>query len=323
VIVRRARVRLTLLFIATFAIVLAIFSAVFYGAFAFVLEPDFDVAPELSAPQAAQAAYGAAVERVGLSLLVADVVAVAVVSVIAWMFARRTLEPVRDAHLRQQRFVADASHETRNPLTAIKTMTSAALERDRSANDLRAALVSVDESVDRLIRITGDLLLLARANDPLTPSPREAADLSVIVSETIEGMGVVPGASRIRSALAPDLPVHVDPTEIERITRNLVENALRHAGPAAMVNVRTSPADGEVVLEVSDDGIGIPAGDLDRIFEPFYRPGEQSRNRDGVGLGLAIARDLARRNGGELTVTSTPGRGSTFRLVLQRHGRPG
>ncbi len=319
-IVRRARIRLTLFFIATFAIVLGIFSAVFYGAFAFVLQPDFDVAPELSGTQAAQAAYAAAVERVGLSLLVADVVAVAVVALIAWALARRTLEPVRDAHLRQQRFVADASHETRNPLTAIKTMTGTALERDRSAKELREALVSVDESVDRLIRITGDLLLLARSNDPLTPTVRDPADLSVVVSETIEGMRATPGVVRVRTTLEPDLPVEVDPTEIERITRNLIENALRHAGPTASVTVRTVPSDGSVALEVADDGAGIAPADLPRIFEPFYRPGERTRSRDGVGLGLAIARDLARRNRGDLTVASTPGAGTTFRLVLPRRG---
>jgi signal transduction histidine kinase len=318
VIVRRARIRLTLLFIATFAVVLGIFSAVFYGAFAVVLQPDFDVAPELSAPQAAQAAYAAAVERVGLSLLVADVVAVAMVSVIAWLLARRTLEPVRDAHLRQQRFVADASHETRNPLTAIKTMTSVALERDRSAKELRSALTSVDESVDRLIRITGDLLLLARTDDPLTVPIRDAADLSVIVSETIDGLRHTPGASRVHAALEPDLPVEVDASQIERVARNLIENGLRHAGPAATVTVRTSPADGVVVLEVADDGPGIAAVDLSRIFEPFYRPGDQGRSRDGVGLGLAIARDLSHRNGGDLTVASVVGRGTTFRLVLPR-----
>ena len=317
-IVRRARSRLTLLFIVTFAVVLAIFSAVFYGAFAFVLEPDFDVAPELSGPQAAQAAYAAAVERVGLSLLVADVVAVVIVAAIAWMLARRTLEPVRDAHVRQQRFVADAAHETRNPLTAIKTTTSLALERDGSTTELRSALLTVDESVDRLIRITGDLLLLARTNDPLTPSVRDAADLSVIVSETIEALRATPGAARIRAELEPDLPVEVDASEIERIARNLIENALRHGGPTASVTVRTFAADGAVALEIEDDGAGIAAEDLPRIFDPFYRPGERSRSRDGVGLGLAIARDLAHRNGGELTVVSATGRGATFRLVLPR-----
>ena len=126
-IVRRARIRLTLLFIAMFAIALAVFSLVFYGAFAVVLKPDFDIAPELTSQQVAEAAYDAALERVGAALIVGDLVAIVVVGAVAWILARRTLEPVLDAHRRQQRFVADASHETRNPLTAIKATTEAAL----------------------------------------------------------------------------------------------------------------------------------------------------------------------------------------------------
>ena len=192
----------------------------------------------------------------GAVALVADLVAVALVSAVAWILARRTLAPVRDAQLRQQRFVADASHETRNPLTAIKTVTSAALERERSADELRDTLVSVDESVDRLIRITGDLLLLARTNDPLTPTVRDRVDLSVIVSEVVEAARTLPGATRIRVTLEPDLPVEIDPVEIERVGRNLIENALRHGGDSATVSVRTRSADGEVMLEVIDDGRG-------------------------------------------------------------------
>jgi two-component system sensor histidine kinase MprB len=315
-IVRRARIRLTLLFIAMFAIVLGVFSIVFYAAFVFVLQPDYDFDPIITNVQAAQATYNAAIERIGLSLLLADAVAVAVVGVVAWALARRTLEPIRDAHVRQQRFVADASHETKNPLTAIKTTTSSALAGDRSAADLRVALEIVDEAVDRLIRLTGDLLVLARSNDPLAPAVRDRSDLSVIASEALEGVGRPDGAPTIESALEPDLPVEVDPTEIERVVRNLLDNAIRYGGVGPAISLRTWQSDGAACLEVADRGPGIAPADLPKIFDPFYRSGAQARNRDGTGLGLAIARDLARRNGGDLTVASRPGEGAAFRLTL-------
>jgi signal transduction histidine kinase len=316
--VRRARIRLTLLYITMFAVVLGVFSLVFYAAFAFVLQPDFDIDPDLTNVQAANAAYSAAIERIGLSLIVADIVAVLIVGLAAWVLARRTLEPIRDAHLRQQRFVADASHETRNPLTAIKTTTSAALAGDRSPADLREALEIVDDAVDRLIRLTGDLLMLARSNDPLAPVVRDLTDLSVIATEALEGVTRPEGAPRIGSTLEPDLPVEVDPSEIERIVRNLLDNAIRYGGEHATIALRTWRADGEACLEVADDGPGIAAADLPKVFDPFYRSGALARDRDGTGLGLAIARDLARRNGGQLTVVSTPGAGATFRLTLPR-----
>lgn len=317
-IVRRARIRLSLLFIAMFAVVLGVFSIVFYAAFAFVLQPDFDVDPELTNAQAAEAAYNAAIARIGLSLVVADLVAVLIVGIVAWLLARRTLEPIRDAHLRQQRFVADASHETRNPLTAIKTTTSAALSGDRSAADLRVALEIVDEAVDRLIRLTGDLLMLARSNDPLAPAVRDRTDLSVIASETVEDISRPEGSPTIGVTFEPDLPVEVDPSEIERVIRNLLDNAVRHGGGDATITLATWRADGDACLAVADDGPGIATADLSKIFDPFYRSGPLTHGRDGTGLGLAIARDLARRNGGELTVSSDPGNGTTFRLTLPR-----
>ena len=317
-IVRRARIRLTLLFIAVFAVVLVTFSLVFYAAFTVVLQPDFDIDPVLTNIQAAEVAYSAVMERIGLSLIVADAVAIVVVGVVAWLLARRTLEPVREAHQRQQRFVADASHETRNPLAIIKATTGAALSGDRSPEELRAALESVDVAVDRLIRLTGDLLVLARTNDPLAPADRVPSDLSVIVSESlidrIEGNGHV----AIDRNLQPDLPVAVDPGEIERIVRNLVDNAVRYGGSAGRVKVRTWAQDGEATLEVRDDGPGIAPDELDRIFEPFYRSAGTARDGDGTGLGLSIASDLAERNGGRLSVTSKPGNGAIFRLSLPR-----
>jgi signal transduction histidine kinase len=320
-IVRRARIRLTLLFIAMFAAVLVTFSVVFYVAFAIVLQPDFDVDPELTNQQAAEAAYDAAIDRIGISLIAADVAAIALVGGVSWLLARRTLEPIREAHLRQQRFVADASHETRNPLAAIKATTGAALGGARTPEQLRAALESVDASVDRLIRLTGDLLVLARTNDPLTPSDRVPSDLSVIVTEALDGRpSAGDGGGTIERRLEPDLPVVVDPSEVERIVRNLVDNAVRYAGVDARIEVRTSRTDGEAAVDVRDDGPGIAPEDLDRIFEPFYRARATATDREGAGLGLSIARDLADRNGGRLTVTSSPGSGTTFRLSLPRRG---
>src|SRR5204863_4922677 len=119
--VRRARIRLTLTYIGLFAIVIAVFTIAFYAAFALVLQPEFDIDPDLTSEQAVQAAYQVTIDRIGLALIVADAIAVAAVGIVAWLLAKRTLAPIQEAHLRQQRFVADASHETRNPLAAIKT----------------------------------------------------------------------------------------------------------------------------------------------------------------------------------------------------------
>jgi signal transduction histidine kinase len=317
---RRARWRLTLLYIALFAIVLGVFAAVFYAGFATVLAPDFDLGPELTNTQVAEAAYEATIERIGAALAVAWVIAVALVSVAAWVLAARTLRPIREAHLRQRRFVADASHEVRTPLAAIRATAESATSHEASPDDLRTALTRIADSAEGLSRMTNDLLLLARADEP--PADRRAAqvfDLSVVTAEALETLTDADRDGGLPSvALAPDLVTSGDVDEVRRIVINLVDNAVRYGGRAEGVRVTTSGSDREAVVEVRDSGPGIAAADLDQIFEPFYRVRADAGTPEGSGLGLAIARSLAERNGGRLMATSQPGDGSTFRLVLPR-----
>ena len=317
---KRARIRLTVLYIGLFVLVLGSFSLVFFVGFATVLAPTFDVGPELSNEQVAEVAYQTTVERIGLALVAADLVMVAIVGIAAWVLAARTLRPIREAHLRQRRFVADASHEMRSPLAAIRSSSEGALATATTVVELRRALAVDASSAQRLTRITNDLLLLARSDE--VPNDRHhPVDLSVVVAETVETFAAAhPDLPQTRMALGADLQVLADPTEIGRIVSNLLDNALRYSGGPSAVPARitTKAVDREAVVEVSDDGPGISAADLERIFEPFYRVHADVGTPEGSGLGLAIALSLAQRNAGRLSATSQPGSGSTFRLSLPR-----
>jgi signal transduction histidine kinase len=316
----RARIRLTLLYITLFALVIGIFSAVFYLGFATVLAPSFDIDPELTNEQLVQVTYQATLERIGLALILADVLVVVVVGVAAWILAARTLRPIDEAHARQRRFVADASHEMRTPLAAIRSSAESALIGDRSVADLRQSLEIVAASSERLTSITADLLLLARTEEA-PAERREPTDLSVVIAEAIELYGIAhPAAPPVRMSLTPDLRVSASPEELGRIVANLVDNAHRYGGAAGEkpIRVSTSAADREALVEVADEGPGIGPADLDRIFEPFFRVRSDAGGPAGNGLGLAIARSLAQRNGGRLAATSRLGAGTTFRLVLPR-----
>src|SRR6476660_301828 len=129
---RRARIRLTALYVLLFAVVIAVFSLVFYVGFLIVLPPAFDLAPDLTSEQVAAVAYQTTVERIGLALGGADVVVIAAVAVAAWVLAARTLKPIGEAHARQRRFVADASHEMRTPLAAMRASAENALAAESS-----------------------------------------------------------------------------------------------------------------------------------------------------------------------------------------------
>jgi signal transduction histidine kinase len=298
---RRARVRLTLLYICLFGLVIGLFSAVFYVGFATVLVPNFDLGSELTNEQLAEAAYQDTVERIGLALVAADLVMIVIVGIVAWILAARTLRPIREAHARQRRFVADASHEMRTPLAAIRASAEGALVGEASEADLRRALATVAASAKRLTDITNDLLLLARS-DELAPREAEPIDLSVAVVETVATYAAAhAGLAAIRLEVTADIRVAADPPEVGRPLR-----------------VTTGATEREAFVEVSDGGPGIAAADLERIFEPFYRVSAHAGGPEGTGLGLAIAASLARRNRGRLSVVSEPGAGATFRLSLPR-----
>ncbi|MFF3154189.1 sensor histidine kinase [Streptomyces sp. NPDC057910] len=220
-----------------------------------------------------------------------------------------TLDRLEQAHVRQREFVADASHELRNPIAAVRSRLEVALAAPDSAS-VRAAL----DDTERLQRIAADLLLLARLDAHPQP-PAEPVDLTLLAAEDTARRR----AARVPVELAADAPVPVrgDPAQLERMLANLVDNAVRHARTRVRVAARRDGDD--AVLEVTDDGPGVPAADRSRIFERFVRlDAARARESGGTGLGLAIAREIARAHGGELTAGAGPGATFTVRLP----GRP-
>jgi signal transduction histidine kinase len=316
----RARRRLAIRYVAVFLLVLTVFSAVFLGVLAVALRPAFDIGPEFPDGLDGQAAYDRALLTIAAALVVADALILLAVAAFALRLADRSLRPIREAHDRQRRFVADASHEMRTPLAAIRSTADAALtESSGRPPGEDAALQTILQATDRLTRLTNDLLVLARTDGPALGRDLRTVDLSVVVAEAVERFcAAQPAPDRVRLSLASDLLVAADGVEIDRIVTNLLDNAIRYGGGHRPVEVRTIESDGRAIVEVVDDGPGIAGADIGRIFEPFYRVRSDAAAADGTGLGLAIAADLARRNGGRLSVDSAPGTGSTFRLSLVR-----
>lgn len=315
----RARRRLALRYVALIGVILIVFSLVLFGVLVVVLQPAFDIVPEAPNDVASRQAYVQTLQRVAVALVVADGVVLAVVGAIADHLAGRTLRPIREAHERQRRFVADASHEMRTPLSIIRSTAESSLARGGDGRDHEQALQIVVGASERLSALTNDLLLLARSEQGRIDRRRERVDLSVTAAEAVDAVRRSNrDAPPWNLSLTPDLAVEGDPEEIARIVENLLVNAVRHGGLESPIGVRTLRLDGAAVVEVADHGPGLAVDELDRIFEPFYRVRADSDAPPGTGLGLAIASELARRNGGRLSVESQPGAGATFRLHLRR-----
>ncbi|MER5730627.1 ATP-binding protein [Streptomyces sp. NPDC002138] len=211
-----------------------------------------------------------------------------------------TLDRLESSGARQRQFIADASHELRSPITVLRTQLEVALAvRDP---ELWPELISgALEDTERLQQLTVDLLLLARI-DAAQPVPAVRLDLSALVRDATESR--LGDRVPVRTDLAPDIEVEGSDLWLTRVVTNLLDNAQRFADRRVDVVLRTvgGPRGRTAVLEVTDDGPGIPAGDRERVFERFTRL-DDSRSRDhgGAGLGLAIARDLTAHHGGTLT----------------------
>jgi heavy metal sensor kinase len=221
----------------------------------------------------------------------------------------------------QRRFMADASHELRTPVSIIKGEAELALARaDRPMEELREALATVRGESRRLTRIVDDLFLLARANAGEQPLIPAELYLEEVAAESVHAARTLAAAAGVTLRYAPEreLPFRGDEGLLRRMLDNLLGNAIKFSPRGATVDVSAARANGSYLIAVSDQGAGVPAGDQARIFERFYRAAGQAESAargdgtGGAGLGLPIARWIAEAHGGQLELARSDASGSTF-----------
>lgn len=223
-----------------------------------------------------------------------------------------------EALARQRRFAADASHELKTPLTNITGY--ARLLRDWGMANPETAQKGTSRILtesERMRRLVEDLLLLARGDDEGAPPKLAPADLGTLAAEAVDAARAAAGGKVVFEHLPPKKPVEAsfDEAQIRRAADILLDNAVKYTPEGGVVTVRARQEDGWARLEVSDTGTGIAPEDLPRVFERFYQA-DPARSEGGAGLGLSLARQIARAHGGETDAQSKPGKGSTFVLRI-------
>jgi signal transduction histidine kinase len=219
---------------------------------------------------------------------------------------------------REREFVADAGHELRTPLALLRTELELALRHGGSPEELRTALRSSSEEVDRLAQLAEDLLLIARTEEgalALRTEPLDGAELLQSVARRFEWRAQGSGRRLTTELEAPSLELVADRIRLEQALGNLVENALRYG--AGDVELSASTADGAVELHVTDQGAGFPPEFLERAFERFTRP-DAARPRGGTGLGLSIVRVIAEAHGGTAHAANRAEGGADVWIALPR-----
>ena len=219
----------------------------------------------------------------------------------------------------QREFVADASHELRTPLTSILAnleLLQAALERNPTEGEEFEMVESALRSSRRMRRLVGDLLILARA-DAGRHGARRPCDLAAITEAAAAEVRPLASDREIALSLEP-ASVEGNPDELHRIALNLIDNGVRHTPPGSTITVRVYQRDSEAVLEVADDGPGIPEAIAGQVFGRFVRgagPADVTAD-SGAGLGLSIVRAVATAHGGTVTVGNSNHGGALFTVTL-------
>jgi two-component system OmpR family sensor kinase len=223
-----------------------------------------------------------------------------------------------EAQLR--RFVADASHELRTPVSAVAAYAELFERgaRDRP-EDLARVLRGIRAETSRMESLIDDLLLLARIDEG-RPLEHRPVDLVSEVGAAVEAARVLGPDWPVTMSAASPFEVDGDPRALRQIVDNLLGNARSHTPPGTAVHVAVRNDGDEVVLEVSDRGPGLTPDHAARVFERFYRADpSRARDRGGAGLGLAVVRAITEAHGGSVDLETAPGAGATFRVRLPKH----
>ena len=218
-----------------------------------------------------------------------------------------------------RRFTADASHEIRTPLTALRSVGEVALQGDKSNEQYREVIGTMLEEVDRLSRLADELLTIARAEGGQTHYSFEPLDLGRLATDVAEQLEVLAEErdQRLVVRASEGVIAEADRLALRQALMNLIDNAIKYSPAGGEVSVVVRRADATAVIEVSDQGPGIPNEHRERIFERFYRidPG-RSREMGGTGLGLSLVKLTAEGHGAKVEVDDAPGGGSTFRMTI-------
>jgi signal transduction histidine kinase len=258
---------------------------------------------------------------------VAAGVALVLVSASGWLLVRKSTAPVQRTIDHMRRFMADAAHELRTPITVLRSRADVALQQPREPEAYVAALVGIAAESERMGRIVEDLLTLARADADERPIERRRLFLDDVTLDAAGAAHAMAQAKGVELAVDEfeEAPVDGDASLLRQLVMILLDNAVKFTPPGGRVYVRVGSAAARPTLVIADNGPGIAAEHLPRVFDRFYRA-DAARSRsegrdgasahDGAGLGLSIARWIAASHGADIRLASTPGEGTTATVIF-------
>lgn len=214
----------------------------------------------------------------------------------------------------EAQFTADASHELRTPVSVIKSACEYAEKYGETPQEQQETLAMIHRQADRMTQLIQQLLSITRLEQGTEPAQREALDLAALVTGVCADQPYP--RDRLACQVQPGVWVRGDRGLLARLLQNLIDNGFAYGKPQGHVWVTLGTEGDQAVLQVRDDGIGIPQDQQEKIWQRFYQVDPARREGGGAGLGLSMVKKIAQLHGGRITLDSTPGQGSTFALSL-------
>lgn len=313
----RARIKLTAYYTIGVAMILIILSFVVYGLFTKDLsgtETDADGDKAIVITQVINKAQSS----LRLVLVSTDISIMLVAIVSSYYLAKKTLEPIERAQIRQNKFVADSAHELRTPLTVMKTGVELVLSAERNKEDYKKLAEDLLEEINFLSETTNDMLFLAGSDDNKGITLEPVA-LDKLAQKQIEILRPYAEKKKVtlEKKIEDNLIIKGNKGHLKRLIVNLLKNAIDYNIPNGHVTLLLQKKDSQVFLHISDSGIGISDTDKQHIFDRFYKADQaRTQKTSGAGLGLSIVKEIVESHGGSITIESKLGQGTEILVLL-------